>query len=171
MRVLAIDPGYERLGIAVLEKGQGKKETLLYSSCFRTSAKDSFETRLLAIGLEIEKILTTFQPKGFAIENLFLSNNQKTAMRVAEVRGALLYLAAKNNLIIGEMTPLQIKLAVTGDGKSSKTQMIKMVEMLVSIPQKADTKMLDDEYDAIAAGLAFYALGKDRQQNKLSTTA
>ena len=78
-------------------------------------------------------------------------------MRVAEVRGALIYIASANNLKVAEMTPLQIKLAVTGDGKSSKDQMMKMVDMLIKTNR---SKMLDDEYDAIACGLAFFALTK-----------
>ena len=155
MRVLAIDPGYERLGIAVLEKALGNKDKLLFSSCLRTSPKETFEQRLLVLGKEVERIITEFTPDSLAIENLFLSNNQKTAMRVAEVRGAILYLAVKNNLKVIEMTPLQIKLAVTGDGKSSKDQMMKMVNMLIETKKE---KMLDDEYDAIAAGIAFFAL-------------
>lgn len=158
MKVLAIDPGYERLGVAVVQKGVNNKDILLYSDCFRTSPKDSFEQRLLSLGKEIERIISEYSPTGLAIENLFLSNNQKTAMRVAEVRGAILYLAVKNNLTIKEMTPLQIKLAVTGDGKSSKDQIIKMVGLLVRVNKP---KMLDDEYDAIAAGLAFFALNKN----------
>lgn len=157
MRILAIDPGYERLGIAILEKKSGQKDLLLYSDCFKTSAKDSFEKRLFLIGEKIEKLVDQYSPQALAIENLFLSNNQKTAMRVAEVRGAILYIATKNNLKISEMTPLQIKLAVTGDGKSSKNQMIKMVHLLIKTENK---KMIDDEYDAIAAGIAFFALNK-----------
>ena len=129
----------------------------MYSDCLRTSPKESFEQRLLVIGNEIEKVIEEYSPKALAIENLFLSNNQKTAMRVAEVRGAILYLAAKNGLVISEMTPLQIKLAVTGDGKSSKDQMMKMVNLLIKTTKK---DMLDDEYDAIAAGIAFFALNK-----------
>jgi crossover junction endodeoxyribonuclease RuvC len=157
MKVLSIDPGYERLGIAVVEKNNGGKEQLLYSDCFRTSSKDAFVERLRLIGLEVERLIKEYSPEGFAVENLFLSNNQKTAMRVAEVRGVLLYLASKASLSIKEMTPLQIKLAVTGDGKSSKDQIIRMVELLIKMPPK---KMLDDEYDAVAVGLAFFALHK-----------
>lgn len=157
MRVLAIDPGYERLGIAVVDKTTTNKDDLVYSNCLRTSPKESFEQRLLVIGKEIEKVIAEYSPQALAIENLFLSNNQKTAMRVAEVRGAILYLAVKNGLTISEMTPLQIKLAVTGDGKSSKAQMMKMVNLLIKTTKK---DMLDDEYDAIAAGIAFIALNK-----------
>ncbi|MES3006119.1 MAG: crossover junction endodeoxyribonuclease RuvC [Patescibacteria group bacterium] len=158
MRVIAIDPGYERLGIAVIEKTEVGKEQLLYSDCFRTPAKEKFEERLFSIGREVERLILEYQPNNLAIENLFLSNNQKTAMRVAEVRGALLYIATKSSLSIKEMTPLQIKLAVTGDGKSSKDQIIRMVHLLLKIPSK---KMLDDEYDAIAVGLAYFALHKN----------
>lgn len=166
MKVLAIDPGYERLGIAVVEKksntsaGTNKKETLLFSDCFRTSPKESFESRLLSIGKRTEEIIEQYSPDALSIENLFMSNNQKTAMRVAEVRGALIYIAASRGLAVAEMTPLQIKLAVTGDGKSTKDQMMRMVDMLIDTKK---SKMLDDEYDAIACGLAFFALYKSLQ--------
>ncbi len=154
MRILSIDPGYERLGVAILEKNQGQKEQLLFSDCIRTSAKDLFEDRLLVIGNSIESLIQQYTPEALSVENLFISNNQKTAMRVAEVRGVLIYLARKYNLTIREFTPLQIKLAVTGDGKSGKEQVIKMIHLLLRGFTK---KALDDEYDAIAAGLTYFA--------------
>ncbi len=154
MRVLSIDPGYERLGIAVLEKDIKHKEVLLFSECFKTSKDLPFEDRLVLIGKRMEEIITHFSTEVLCIENLFISNNQKTAMRVAEVRGAIIFICKKNNLLIKELTPLQIKLSVTGDGKSNKEQMIKMVNLLIpNINKKAQ----DDEFDAIAAGLAFFA--------------
>jgi crossover junction endodeoxyribonuclease RuvC len=154
MKIISIDPGYERLGVAILEKNINQKETLLFSTCVRTSPKDTFEERLLIIGRAVEDLIQQHQPEALSIENLFISNNQKTAMRVAEVRGALIYIAKKYNLTIKEFTPLQIKLAVTGDGKSSKDQVIKMIHLLI---KNFDKKALDDEYDAIAAGLTYFA--------------
>ena len=115
MPILAIDPGYERLGIAVMEKSE-----VLFSECFRTSAKLSFEDRLFNICERIEFIINQYKPEGLVIENLFLGTNQKTVMRVAEVRGALIYVSKKNNLFVKELTPLQIKMAVTGNGRSTK---------------------------------------------------
>ena len=153
MRILSIDPGYERLGVAVLEKYKNK-EVLLFSECFKTSKELPFEERLVLIGERIDEILNHFSPTALCIENLFISNNQKTAMRVAEVRGTILFLCKKHGLLIKELTPLQIKLAVTGDGKSTKEQMIKMVTLLVPSLNK---KSQDDEFDAIAIGLAFFA--------------
>jgi crossover junction endodeoxyribonuclease RuvC len=155
MRILSIDPGYERLGVAILDKERGKKEQLVFSDCFRTPADIPFEDRLFMLGQKVEELITNHSPQALSIENMFVSNNQKTAMRVSEVRGALLYIAKKFDLKVREFTPLQIKLSVTGDGKSTKDQMIKMVGLI--IPSVLKKKALDDEYDAIAAGIAFFA--------------
>jgi crossover junction endodeoxyribonuclease RuvC len=149
MRIIGIDPGYERLGIAVIE-GERTKETLLHSECFKTSASLPFAERLLLLGTHFEKIITQYSPELLSIENLFISNNQKTAMRVAETRGALLYIAQRNNIPIVEFTPLQVKDAIVGYGKSSKDQVAHMVERLIKVPKG---KRIDDEYDAIALAL------------------
>ncbi len=158
MKILAIDPGYERLGIAILEKNIHQKETVIFSDCLRTIATLPFEDRLLELGLKVESVIQEHLPTSLSIENLFVSKNQKTAMRVAEVRGMLIYLARKHNLTVKEYNPMQIKLAVTGDGKSTKDQMMKMVSILV---RNIKPKALDDEYDAIAIGLAFFAYEKN----------
>lgn len=153
MKIIAIDPGYERLGIAILEKNNSKQE-LLYSECFKTSAKEKHSDRLSLIGQEIEKIIKKYQPEALTIETLFFKNNAKTAMKVSEARGVMLYEAAKNNLKVVEFTPLQIKVAVTGYGKSEKEQVTSMVQKLIKTPK---TIKYDDEYDAIAVGLTFFA--------------
>lgn len=155
MIIIGIDPGYERLGIALLEKNKGdKKEKLLYSDCFKTSAKIPFEDRLLFLGKEVERLLILYKPQGLAIETLFFQNNQKTAMRVAEVRGTILYLAKAYNLSIQEFTPLQVKVAVAGHGHGDKQQVSDMVINLVVIEKEIRH---DDEYDAIAIALTGFA--------------
>ncbi len=154
MRIISIDPGYERIGFAVLEKKQKNKEVLLYSDCFRTSAKLPFSERLKLIGTEIEKLIKKYKPKKMAIESLFFNSNQKTAMKVAEVKGALKYIALKNKLEVFEYTPLQIKIAVTGYGRGNKKQITAMVENLIEIKKDIE---YDDEYDAIAVGLTCFA--------------
>lgn len=153
MRVLAVDPGYERLGVAIIEK-KGSRENLLYSNCFQTAAKLSFDERLTLLGEEFEKLLQEYTPQVFASEALFFTKNQKTAMDVASVRGALFYIAKRHKLPIYEYTPLQIKIAVTGYGKSDKNQVTEMVKKLIKIEKKIK---LDDEYDAIAVGLTCLA--------------
>ena len=76
-------------------------------------------------------------------------------MRVAEARGIIIYEAERRDLTIKEYTPMQIKLAVTGDGTSDKLRMTKMVRLLIEVPDK---QMIDDEYDAIAIALAHSAM-------------
>ena len=160
MRIISIDPGYERVGIAVLEKQvKSAREKLLYSDCFQTSSKTPFAERLKLIGMEIEKIINKYKPKTMAVESLFFNSNQKTAMLVAEVKGALKYIALKNKLQVSEYTPLQIKIAVTGYGRGDKNQVTIMVKNLIEI--KKEIKY-DDEYDAIAVGLTYFAINPVR---------
>jgi crossover junction endodeoxyribonuclease RuvC len=153
--VLGIDPGYERMGVCIIEKEYGKKESLIFSDCIRTNSKIAFPDRLLEIGESLDSIINEFGPNALAIENLFITNNQKTAMRVSETRGVLLYLSRKYGLTINEYAPMQIKTAITSYGKSDKKQMISMVQKLIKI-NKPDA--LDDEYDAIAVALTHLAI-------------
>ena len=162
MKILGIDPGFERVGIAILEKNRGEnKERVLYSECFKTDAKLEFPERLKLIGQKIEKTINEYEPEVLAIEKLFFTNNQKTAMNVSEARGVIVYESIKQNLQIFEVSPPQIKLAVTGYGKATKDQIIKMVKMLVKIEIKDKKKESDDELDAIAIAITAFAIIKN----------
>lgn len=153
MRCLAFDPGFERLGVAVVEK-VGGKETLLYSECVRTSTSLPFSERLHVLGKEVERLIAEWKPSIAALEHIFFEKNAKTAIGVAGVRGVLSYLAALHGLPLFEYTPLEVKVAITGYGKSDKSAVGAMVKRLVTIPPK---KRLDDELDAIAIGLTCLA--------------
>lgn len=150
MIILAIDPGYERVGIAIVEQNRERSGVLRYSDCFKTTQDDPFPKRLSCIGSEIERVIRTYQPSRLAIEKLFFNKNQKTAMMVSEVRGMILYLAGLHKLTISEYTPQEIKIAITGYGKGNKQQVIRMVQTLITIDKNIS---YDDEYDAIAIGL------------------
>ena len=154
MKILGIDPGYDRLGLAIIEKHPKGKETVIYSTCLQTSSKDPMSKRLLEIGQEVGRVIDEYAPDVLAIETLFITKNQKTAMRVAEARGIVMYEAFKKNLTVFEYSPMEIKVAVTGDGTSDKARMIKMLHMLVKLPKR---KALDDEYDSIAVALTHSA--------------
>ena len=154
IRVLAIDPGFGRAGIAVLERKSGVDQ-LLHSECVVTDAGEPFQKRLGEVCEAVQELVTSSKPDLMALERLYFTNNQKTAMQVAEVRGALLALAAKENLPVVEYTPLEVKIAVTGFGRSGKREVAHMVPILISLPSKKGR--LDDEYDAIAIGLTALA--------------
>lgn len=158
MRIIGIDPGYDRLGIAIVDKISGEKEKLIHSECFLTDSKQEIYTRLLNIGLRVREIIEKYQPQALAIETLFITKNQKTAMRVSEARGIISYEALLAQIPVYEYTPLQIKMAITGDGRSDKTSIIKMLPLLIKIDsgQRRD-KIIDDEYDAIATALTHFA--------------
>lgn len=151
MRILGIDPGFERLGIAVIDKEGGTpKEEVLFSECFKTSPKLEFPKRLLLVGEEIKKVIKKYKPDMLAIETLFLSANQKTAMRVSETRGVIIYESSQAGLKVFEASPLEIKMAITSYGKADKKQVMKMVKLLISLEKGKDS---DDELDAIAVAL------------------
>jgi crossover junction endodeoxyribonuclease RuvC len=152
-RILAFDPGYERLGAAVVER-EGSRETLIHSDCIRTGASLSFEDRLLELGRAAERLIEEFDPQAVALEEIYFQKNEKTATKIAEVRGLLTYIARKSGLPVYHYTPQEVKIAVTGYGKSDKAAVTMMVSRLVSLPAK---KRLDDEMDAIAIGLTCLA--------------
>jgi crossover junction endodeoxyribonuclease RuvC len=149
MKVIGIDPGYDRFGIAVLERVNGK-ETVIHSSCATTDKKALFPDRLRTVGDALTAAILAHQPKALALEQLFFNKNVKTALGVAEARGVALYVARSHNLPVFEYSPQAVKIATTGYGKSEKKQVEEMLFRLVnSVPKKA----LDDEYDAIAVAL------------------
>jgi len=153
MRILGIDPGFEKLGVAVLERAGGK-DTLFYSECFRTSARLPFPERLNALGTRASTIIKKWKPRALAIETLYFEKNLKTAMRVAEARGVVIYEAARAGLSVYEYTPLQVKIAVTGWGRADKKSVMNMVSKLIQLKNK---KYSDDELDAVAIGLTHLA--------------
>ncbi len=153
MRVISVDPGYDRLGVAVMELEDGS-EKLIYSTCIETDKKRTLNERLFFIGNTFEEILKTYSPTTLGIETLFSNKNLKTVMGVAQSRGVIIHLSQTYNCEIYEFGPQTIKIAVTGYGKSNKGAVIDMVKRLVpSSPVKA----LDDEYDAIAVGITCLA--------------
>ncbi len=151
MIILGIDPGFERLGIAILKKEHGSKEAVLFSECFITPKTSDFTERLVQIGNRIQELIDLYHPTHLGIETLFIENNQKTAMHVSEVRGTIIFLAARAGLRVCEYSPLQIKSAVTGYGKADKKAVMLMVPKLVALDMTQ--KRLDDELDAIAVAI------------------
>lgn len=154
IRIVGIDPGFDRLGICILDK-IGNKEELIHSQCITTSKKDTFESRLADIGEQVTKIIKKYKPDELAIETLFFTTNQKTIITVAEVRGVCIYLAHINDIKIFEYSPPQIKVAVTGYGKATKEDITLMIPKILKQPLHQG--VLDDEIDAIAIALTHSA--------------
>lgn len=157
MRILAIDPGFDRLGLAIVE-GDPSRPVVEMSRCVEPE-KGAHETRLARVTEAVQEAIKAHAPDALAIETLFFSTNRKTAFRVAEARGAVLAVAGAALLPVIECSPQQVKLAVTGDGRATKASLARMLPRLVALPAR---KRRDDELDAIAVGIAALAIGLKR---------
>ena len=158
MRILAIDPGYDRCGVAVVEAAA--QPAVLFSACITTQKSENHATRLATVYEGLEAICKQWNPDTLALETLFFSINKTTALKVAEARGVALLLAGVRSLPVIELSPQEVKLAMTGIGNASKAQIQKMVQLSMKIYTK---EKIDDEIDAIALGVA--AIQKARVDN------
>lgn len=153
MKVLSIDPGYGRCGIAVIE-GSATSQTHIFSDCIETESDDEFFDRLDDIANTVSDIIEDYKPNTLAIEKLFFNQNTTTAMKVAQTKGAIAALGKQNGLDVYEYGPQKIKAAVAGSGNAKKQQVMQMTKQLVSMP---DSAQHDDEYDAVAVGITCLA--------------
>ncbi len=155
-KIIAIDPGYDRCGVAIISE-ISNKPTVLFSTCITSNKADEQYLRLTSIFKQLEDLVSEYKPTHLAIETLFFSVNKTTALKVSEARGAILTLAGLHNLSLVELSPQAIKIAMTGSGNAKKEQVQKMVSLTVSLPK---TQRLDDEVDAIAIGVTALQITK-----------
>ncbi len=153
MKIIAIDPGYDRVGVAILEKNSGK-EVLLFSTCITTDKKLSFYERLEMIRTNLAELIKQYQPEHLVIEELYFAKNTTTALRVAEARGLIVSEFLRAGITVSEIHPNHIKIAITGYGAAKKEDILFMLPKLIEI---GTGKRLDDELDAIAIGVAYFA--------------
>lgn len=149
MTILGIDPGIARVGWGVVETQNSKLKAQSYG-CFETSAKQNIPDRLLAIHTHIHKIIGEYKPDALSIEELFFNTNVKTAFIVGQARGVIMLAAAENNIPVSIYTPLQVKVAITGYGRAEKTQIGKMIRILLKLKEIPKP---DDTTDALAVAL------------------
>ena len=147
--VIGIDPGFAIVGYGVL-KYEGNRFTVLGYGRITTDAATPFPLRLLTIHDELNALIDHFKPDCVAVEQLYFNRNAKTAISVAQGRGAIVLTAAKHGVAIYEYTPLQIKMAVTGYGQADKAQIQHMVKTLLNL--RGEPKS-DDVADALAAAI------------------
>lgn len=149
MRIIGIDPGYAIVGVGVIEYKNSRFTTLDYGA-ITTKANTDFAFRLKVIYDDFTQIVKQYKPDAIAIEKLFFTTNQKTAIDVAQARGIILLVASQNNIPCYEYTPLQVKQSVVGYGKAIKSQVIEMTTKLLNLNQKPKP---DDVADALAIAI------------------
>ncbi len=151
LKILGIDPGYERIGYALLEVSRVSSPKVIASGTIKTDSKDSFANRLRVIYTEVRKLIRKLKPNGIAIEQVFQGKNVKTAVLVAHARGVIILAGQALKVPISEYPPRVVKFELHGSGNAKKEQIRYMVTQLVELPK--DRMILDDEYDAIAIAL------------------
>ena len=149
MRVIGIDPGTAITGWGVIE-GDGQKLHLVAYGVVITPAQQSLAQRLQTIYSELTVIIRQWQPETSAIEELFFSNNAKTALTVGHGRGVAMLALANANLSIAEYKPMEVKQAITGHGGADKAQIQQMVKLLLELE---DIPRPDDAADALAVAI------------------
>jgi crossover junction endodeoxyribonuclease RuvC len=149
MKVLGIDPGYAIVGYGIVEQKGHSFYPITYGHV-ATSPKLSFFERLHQIQQELKVVIETHEPTTLSIEKIFFSKNVKTAIDVAQARGAILAQAISFGLEIFEYTPNEIKLAITGYGRAPKIQIQEMVKRLLNLKEIPKP---DDTADALAIAL------------------
>lgn len=149
MVILGIDPGYAIVGYGVIEKNGFETKCIDYGAI--TTDKDTdFPTRLVQIADGLEYLIEKYNPECMAIEELFFQNNQKTAINVAMARGVTVEIAKRKLGNLFEYTPLQIKQALTGNGRAEKKQVQYMVKAILNLK---DIPKPDDAADALAVAI------------------
>lgn len=152
MRICGIDPGYALIGYAIIDIEGNRLLPVNYSK-IETSSKLTFFERMKQINQEFKAMLNKYNPEYLAIEKLYFSKNSKTALDVAQIRGAMLQEALNYNLDIYEYSPTEVKLAVTGYGKADKQQIQHMVKTLLNLDKIPKP---DDIADALAIAICHH---------------
>jgi crossover junction endodeoxyribonuclease RuvC len=152
MKVMGIDPGLAKVGVGVLEGGR-RGVRLLDLCTIETAANLTAPERLQELRGNLRVILQEFHPEIAVIERIFFARNQRTVIDVAQARGVLLFAVQEEGIAILEPTPLELKLAVTGDGKADKQQIQRMLHRTLRLPEGFFRGTTDDATDALALAL------------------
>ena len=150
MRVLALDPGLTRCGIAVVEGAPGQPPVMIAVDTLRTPVTAELADRLLELDTHFSTWLDRYQPDAVAIERVFSQANVTSAMATAQASAVLMVAASRRGIPVTQHTPSEVKAAVTGNGRAEKAQVGTMVARLlglVAIPAPADSA------DALALGI------------------
>ena len=150
VRVLGIDPGYDRCGYGLVETGQRRTLNLLASGVLKTKRNEPMCRRLRSIAVGLAEVIAIWKPDCVAVEELFFAKNVKTGIGVAQARGVVLERSAAAGLDVSEYPPTMVKSQLTGNGRATKQQVDFMVRKLVDV---GEGKKLDDELDAIGVAL------------------
>lgn len=162
MTILGLDPGLAATGYGVLRDGKYMGHGVIGSPTGMP-----LEQRIALMGRHLEQVVRRYRPDACAVETLFFKGvGARSVILAAQLRGGLFFVLGRRGIPVTEITPAAIKLALTGNGRASKTQMQYMVRALLRIPGKT---MRASTRPRILPGRA--ATGKPRLGKRPGTTA
>ncbi len=161
MIIMGVDPGLSSTGYGVIEARGDRARSLGFGGISTPAGMDMSE-RLAIIFAEAEELLRRFRPEVMAVEQLFFSSNARSAMLVGEALGVILLAAQRAGVKVREYTPLQVKMALVGNGRADKRQIDYMVRAVLSIEGE-----LPSSHAADALALAVCHLHSSRLEGRL----
>lgn len=164
MIVLGIDPGYGIVGFGVVESGSYGIYNVIDYGVISTPKENSLTERLQEIYDSITQLIETYKPDAVAIEELFFNTNITTGIKVAQARGVILLACKQKMEELYEYTPLQIKQAITGNGRAEKKQMQLMVQAILGLEKLPRP---DDAADALAVAICHLQTNNVLNSNKV----
>ena len=148
MMILGIDPGSRLTGWGLLEHSNSRS-AYLASGTFRLGAERPLAERLLRLAEGLEELLARHRPQACAIEQIFSAKNVRSALVLGHARGVILCAMARQGVALHEYSPTQVKQAIVGGGRASKSQIQLMVGALLA----RKGAFQEDEADALAVAL------------------
>ena len=147
-RIIGIDPGSRITGIGIIDS-DGRHNKHVYSTCVRMG-KESFPVRLGMIYRAITEVIQIHQPQEMSIENVFVSKNPSSALKLGQARGAAICAGVMSGLEVHEYSPKEVKQSVVGKGNADKEQVQQMVKILLNLSGRLQI----DTSDALAVALS-----------------
>jgi crossover junction endodeoxyribonuclease RuvC len=164
-RVLGVDPGLARLGLAVVD-GSGRNADLIWAGAVDTGTDSAESDRLRQLCVAVRETIAAHRPSSMALERVAWNKNHVSALSVARATGAIMVVAADAGLSVSEYGPNEVKIAVTGMGNADKAQVrraLVKVHGLEGVPVQADAA------DAVAVALTHLVGARMRKLARLGS--
>ena len=149
---MGIDPGLASTGYGIIEIDKNRIKHITHGE-IKTAPHTDIGERLDVIFTNVMDLITRYEPSEASIENLFFAKNQKSALPVAQARGVVILAIHRSALRHSDYTPLEIKMALVGQGRALKSQVQEMLRIILamqSIPKP------DHAADALAAAVCHF---------------
>ena len=141
-----------KTGYAFIRESEGGRVELMSVGTISTDSKSTLSKRIQVISKTMAMLIKETRPDLAVVERVIVNINPKTSLALGEARGAILSTLTMQNIDIVELTPMQVKLGVTGKGRATKVQVATMVRQILKIPK--NDILTNDETDAIACALS-----------------